>query len=431
MTVAGRELSLLVPPDSEALLDEDAFAADEFMPYWAELWPSGVLLAEAVDGVGRPGAGARLRARPAVARGGAGRGGGRGDRLGGGRGRAARGQRGARGRVAARCAAGTGRRDPAELGPPFDLVIAADVLYERRNVDALLARPAAPRRRGLDRRPGAAGGAGVLRRRGGGLGRRARWPSVAAYGLRRPSTRLGDVVDRVRHGVERVVDGVADDGRQRRGHVVGDALDGVRHRLGGGGDRPAPAAGPGGRARRPSWCRRTVVPVDGGRRGRGAGGRAPLRRLALRRSARLALRPPVAALALLGGGLHRGRGRVWQLPWPARPRPGRRRASRRRRARACCRRHRRRRRCRSRARRRRGRSRRRWRRSLRRRRSAPAPPAPALLPNTAPRAPSLAASRPAGLTAIGPRCDGEPLVQDAAQALRLAGAVAAAVAGRR
>lgn len=42
----GRTLSLLVPPDAEALIDEDAFAQDEFLPYWAELWPSALALAD-------------------------------------------------------------------------------------------------------------------------------------------------------------------------------------------------------------------------------------------------------------------------------------------------------------------------------------------------------------------------------------------------
>jgi predicted nicotinamide N-methyase len=50
VAVAGRRLSLLVPRDSEALLDEEAFADDEFMPYWAELWPSGLALAELAAG---------------------------------------------------------------------------------------------------------------------------------------------------------------------------------------------------------------------------------------------------------------------------------------------------------------------------------------------------------------------------------------------
>ena len=39
---------LVRPSEPEALLDEDAFAEDEFMPYWAELWPAGLALAEAL-----------------------------------------------------------------------------------------------------------------------------------------------------------------------------------------------------------------------------------------------------------------------------------------------------------------------------------------------------------------------------------------------
>ena len=48
--LADRELAVLRPRNSEALLDEHAFEQDEFMPYWAELWPSGVALAEAIAG---------------------------------------------------------------------------------------------------------------------------------------------------------------------------------------------------------------------------------------------------------------------------------------------------------------------------------------------------------------------------------------------
>jgi predicted nicotinamide N-methyase len=47
----GHEVLLLRPRDSEALLDERAFAEeDEFLPYWAELWPSALALARALDG---------------------------------------------------------------------------------------------------------------------------------------------------------------------------------------------------------------------------------------------------------------------------------------------------------------------------------------------------------------------------------------------
>lgn len=46
MVAGGRTLALLVPPDADALIDEEAFADDEFLPYWAELWPSALALAE-------------------------------------------------------------------------------------------------------------------------------------------------------------------------------------------------------------------------------------------------------------------------------------------------------------------------------------------------------------------------------------------------
>lgn len=56
--LGGREISVLRPPDAEALLSEEAFEREEFLPYWAELWPSGVALARVV--AERPLAGARV-----------------------------------------------------------------------------------------------------------------------------------------------------------------------------------------------------------------------------------------------------------------------------------------------------------------------------------------------------------------------------------
>ena len=44
----GVALHVLRPRDAEALLDERAFEHEEFLPYWAELWPSGVALARRV-----------------------------------------------------------------------------------------------------------------------------------------------------------------------------------------------------------------------------------------------------------------------------------------------------------------------------------------------------------------------------------------------
>jgi predicted nicotinamide N-methyase len=47
--LAGRQVALLRPPNADELIDEDAFDDDEFLPYWAELWRSGVALAEVVS----------------------------------------------------------------------------------------------------------------------------------------------------------------------------------------------------------------------------------------------------------------------------------------------------------------------------------------------------------------------------------------------
>ena len=49
--LGGRRLSLLRPQSADALIDEAAFDEDEFLPYWAELWPSGVALARVVEGL--------------------------------------------------------------------------------------------------------------------------------------------------------------------------------------------------------------------------------------------------------------------------------------------------------------------------------------------------------------------------------------------
>ena len=43
------ELSVLRPRNSDALLDEQAFEHEEFLPYWAEVWPSGAALAKRVS----------------------------------------------------------------------------------------------------------------------------------------------------------------------------------------------------------------------------------------------------------------------------------------------------------------------------------------------------------------------------------------------
>lgn len=52
VAVAGRVLRICRPAASEQLLDHPevrkAFAADEYMPYWADLWPAARMLAEAI-----------------------------------------------------------------------------------------------------------------------------------------------------------------------------------------------------------------------------------------------------------------------------------------------------------------------------------------------------------------------------------------------
>lgn len=54
--IDGERYSLVHPEDAEALIDEAAFNHDERLPYWAEVWPASVALARAVraiDGSGK------------------------------------------------------------------------------------------------------------------------------------------------------------------------------------------------------------------------------------------------------------------------------------------------------------------------------------------------------------------------------------------
>jgi predicted nicotinamide N-methyase len=44
----GLRLEILRPPSADELIDEAAFDEEEFLPYWAELWPSGLALARHV-----------------------------------------------------------------------------------------------------------------------------------------------------------------------------------------------------------------------------------------------------------------------------------------------------------------------------------------------------------------------------------------------
>jgi predicted nicotinamide N-methyase len=140
IVVAGRELVITRPDDPESLIDEGRFDEDEFLPYWAELWPSGVALARNVArldldgkrvlelgcGLALPSFAAALAGAEVVATDWA------ADAV----------------DLAALNAAANGLSvttallrwgsDPAPAGGTFDLVLAADVLYERRNALPLL-----------------------------------------------------------------------------------------------------------------------------------------------------------------------------------------------------------------------------------------------------------------------------------------------------
>jgi predicted nicotinamide N-methyase len=136
-------LRIARPHDPEQLIDEARFDVDEYMPYWAQLWPAGVALATYIatdcDLVGRRvvelGCGLGL---PSIAA-----------ALGGAQVLATDWAQDAVDAAAANAARNgvaiealvVSWDEPAPLlaRAPFDLVFAADVLYERRNVEPLLA----------------------------------------------------------------------------------------------------------------------------------------------------------------------------------------------------------------------------------------------------------------------------------------------------
>ena len=141
VVLPGRTLTILRPRSAEALLDEEAFEHEEFLPYWAELWPAAVALAREVDArdvrglhVVELGCGLALPSLVAA--------------LGGAEVLATDWSPEALG-VAATNADRNGAAlqtalvawaDPEPLleRAPWDLVLAADLLYERRNVHQLL-----------------------------------------------------------------------------------------------------------------------------------------------------------------------------------------------------------------------------------------------------------------------------------------------------
>jgi predicted nicotinamide N-methyase len=144
--LGARILRIVHPSTPDELIDEEAFEHEEFLPYWAELWPSAVELARVVSRRGLVGArvvevGCGL-ALPSIAA-----------ALGGARVLATDWSPDAL-RFARLNAERIGVEVETLLAPwgepgalleraPFDLVLAADVLYERRNADLLL--PLLPR----------------------------------------------------------------------------------------------------------------------------------------------------------------------------------------------------------------------------------------------------------------------------------------------
>jgi predicted nicotinamide N-methyase len=141
IALPGAEVELLRPPDADALISEESFEHEEFLPYWAELWSSAVALAHDVSL-------RSLRGKPTL-------------ELGCGLGLPSIAASLAGGRVlatdwspdAVRATAANAERNGVELETlecswaepgaiveraPWPLVLASDVLYERRNVEQLL-----------------------------------------------------------------------------------------------------------------------------------------------------------------------------------------------------------------------------------------------------------------------------------------------------
>jgi predicted nicotinamide N-methyase len=48
--LGGEEIELLRPRSAEDLISETDFEEDERLPYWAEIWPSALVLAHSIDG---------------------------------------------------------------------------------------------------------------------------------------------------------------------------------------------------------------------------------------------------------------------------------------------------------------------------------------------------------------------------------------------
>jgi predicted nicotinamide N-methyase len=188
--VGARRLTILHPRAADELIDEEAFEREEFLPYWAELWPSAVELARSVaarDLAGKPvvelGCGLAL---PAIAA-----------ALGGARALATDWSP-----DALRFARVNAERNGADLETalvswdepgvllrraPFELALAADVLYERQNADLLLALLPGLAPEVLLADPGRPGLAGFLERAAGDWSIGGRGPVYRLVRHRRPA----------------------------------------------------------------------------------------------------------------------------------------------------------------------------------------------------------------------------------------------------
>jgi predicted nicotinamide N-methyase len=140
VTLAARDLTIVHPRHPDELIDEEAFARDEFLPYWAELWPSGVALARAAErfvragmrvvelgcGLAVPSIAAALAGASVLATDWS------PDAL-------ELAQANAQRNGATIETALVSWSDPDTLRGSWDVALAADVLYENRNIEPLLA----------------------------------------------------------------------------------------------------------------------------------------------------------------------------------------------------------------------------------------------------------------------------------------------------
>jgi predicted nicotinamide N-methyase len=140
--IGAHALEIVHPRTPDDLLDEEAFEREEYLPYWAEPWPSGVALARALVGrrlrglrVLELGCGLAIPSLYAALEG--------ADVLATDWSEdavASAGDNAARnGAKLETAVARWSDPEPLLERAPWQLVLAADVLYERRNVDELLA----------------------------------------------------------------------------------------------------------------------------------------------------------------------------------------------------------------------------------------------------------------------------------------------------